>query len=204
MAQVLIKTICLAVANVRLNGKEPSLRVLLNDPPDEPVRWPEHHWTEGPLEPMLQHNNHLSLEGRLRFSGHVSVAGDNSGRMTIYPLMIGGPYSVQHQFRFLCWKDVSRLPTGDRNGNEALRKALDFLKEDLTHGRGMTAFRFVSRNGFTATELRRVYESILGVSLDHANCRKRILRMQRKGLVWETTEKRPTPTRPATIYRTTF
>ncbi len=81
-----------------------------------------------------------------------------------------------------------------------LDAGLAILRENLEHGDGRLAFELVNREAFTAAQLRRVYEAVLGVTIDQSNFRKRLDRWADAGLVRELSRRTPTTTRPAQLY----
>lgn len=70
------------------------------------------------------------------------------------------------------WFSITGLPELAFDHAEIVRKALDKLKDNLEAS--SVAFQLLPEN-FTLTELQRVYELILGKTLDKRNFRKKIL-----------------------------
>lgn len=95
------------------------------------------------------------------------------------------------------WQDVAAVPPGRRDG-AILAKAIERLRHDVEHG--TPGFLLVDEE-FTVSELRRVHESIRQVELDPSNFRKRVANWAEDGIVEELGTTRPTPTRPARLYR---
>jgi 8-oxo-dGTP diphosphatase len=81
---------------------------------------------------------------------------------------------------------------------EILDAALARARADLD--RTAIAFELVP-DTFTIQELRAVHEAIRGEALDPGNFRKKFLRMIEDGLIDEAKGKRPTVSKPASIYR---
>jgi 8-oxo-dGTP diphosphatase len=81
---------------------------------------------------------------------------------------------------------------------EILDAALARARADLD--RTTIAFELVPET-FTIQELRTVHEAIRGEPLDPGNFRKKFLRMIEDGLIDEARGKRPTVSKPASVYR---
>lgn len=79
-----------------------------------------------------------------------------------------------------------------------LDAAVDRLEKDVEHTD--IAYELVSKR-FTITELRNVYEVILGRKLDPGNFRRSFQRLIEDGVVVETPGERYTGRRPAKVYR---
>jgi 8-oxo-dGTP diphosphatase len=104
--------------------------------------------------------------------------------------------------------DVSRarwFPVADLPGEglafdhaEILDAALERVRADLE--RTKIAFELVP-DTFTIQELRAVHEAIGGQPLDPGNFRKKFLRMIEDGLIEPARGKRPTASKPASVYR---
>ena len=95
------------------------------------------------------------------------------------------------------WWDVRGVrPAADTES--VLHQALARVSYEVEHGQA--GFLLVGHE-FTVSELRRVHESVRGVSLDPSNFRKRVSRWVDEGLVVELDRMRPTATRPARLYR---
>jgi 8-oxo-dGTP diphosphatase len=95
------------------------------------------------------------------------------------------------------WWDV-RAMRPVRGAEELLRDALDRLRQEVEHG--IAGFHLVGAE-FTVSELRRVHEAVLRVSIDPSNFRKRVARWVEEGTAVELSMRRPTATRPARLYR---
>lgn len=81
---------------------------------------------------------------------------------------------------------------------EILDAALARARADLD--RTSIAFELVPET-FTVQELRAVHEAIRGEALDPGNFRKKFLRMIEDGLIEPARGKRPTASKPASVYR---
>lgn len=81
---------------------------------------------------------------------------------------------------------------------EILDAALDRMRADLD--RSALSFELVPET-FTIQELRAVHEAIRGESLDPGNFRKRFLRLIEDGVIEPARGKRPTASKPASVYR---
>ena len=79
-----------------------------------------------------------------------------------------------------------------------LDQALAHVRADLD--RTPIAFELV-HDTFTIQELRGVHEAVRGETLDPGNFRKKFLRMLEDGLIEAARGKRPTASKPASIYR---
>jgi len=94
----------------------------------------------------------------------------------------------------MAWFDVKRLPPLAYDHNDVAAAALDRLRSKL----GYTNIAWsLLPEAFTLAELQRVYEVILGRTLDRRNFRKKILSL---GLIEKTAGKRRGPHRPAQLY----
>jgi 8-oxo-dGTP diphosphatase len=82
--------------------------------------------------------------------------------------------------------------------DEILAAALDRMRADLD--RTGIAFELVAET-FTIQELRAVHEAIRGEPLDPGNFRKRFLRLIEDGVIEAARGKRPTVSKPASVYR---
>lgn len=97
------------------------------------------------------------------------------------------------------WFSVAELPRDLAFDHaEILEAALARARADLD--RSTIAFELVPET-FTIQELRAVHEAIRGEALDPGNFRKRFLRMIEDGLIEPARGKRPTASKPASVYR---
>jgi 8-oxo-dGTP diphosphatase len=125
----------------------------------------------------------------------ISVAYYALVRPTLVPLIRAGG-DVAHA-KWFAVSDVSdHLLAFDHR--QILDAALDRARADLD--RTAIAFELVPET-FTIQELRAVHEAIRGETLDPGNFRKKFLRMIEDGLIDEAKGKRPTVSKPASIYR---
>ncbi len=130
----------------------------------------------------------------------ISVAYYALVRPTLVPLIRAGG-DVSHAK----WFDVADL-TGSKKARtelafdhaEIVDAALERMRADLD--RTALAFELVSET-FTIQELRAVHEAIRGETLDPGNFRKKFLRLVEDGLVEPARGKRPTASKPASVYR---
>lgn len=137
----------------------------------------------------------------------ISVAYYALVRPTLVPLIRAGG-DVSHAK----WFDVAELSSG-KGGRKAkdgprvelafdhaeiIDAALDRMRADLD--RTAISFELVPET-FTIQELRAVHEAIRGEPLDPGNFRKRFLRMIEDGVIEPTRGKRPTASKPASVYR---
>ena len=137
----------------------------------------------------------------------ISVAYYALVRPTLVPLIRAGG-DVSHAK----WLDLSEL-TG--RGSEGARTkaargelafdhadiidaALDRMRADLD--RTAIGFELVA-DTFTIQELRAVHEAVRGEPLDPGNFRKRFLRLIDDGIIEPARGKRPTASKPASVYR---
>lgn len=95
------------------------------------------------------------------------------------------------------WRDHRRIPMSPAD-KEVVDRAISFVASKLEHGD--VGFDLVGEE-FTVSELRAVHESLLRVSLDPSNFRKRVCRLVKEGAVEELGRRRATATRPARLYR---
>ena len=70
------------------------------------------------------------------------------------------------------WFSIDNIPSLAYDHNEILKDALEKLKVEITRS---NILKELFPNGFTLPELQKVYESILGDSLDRRNFRRKIL-----------------------------
>jgi 8-oxo-dGTP diphosphatase len=125
----------------------------------------------------------------------ISVAYYALVRPTLVPLIRAGG-DVAHAKWFALSEVEEDLLAFDHR--EILDAALDRARADLD--RTGIAFELVPET-FTIQELRTVHEAIRGETLDPGNFRKKFLRMIEDGLIDEAKGKRPTVSKPASIYR---
>jgi 8-oxo-dGTP diphosphatase len=134
----------------------------------------------------------------------ISVAYYALVRPTLVPMIRAGG-DVSHAK----WFDVSELVSGARGGQRKelafdhaaiLDSALDKMRIDLDRPTTRLAFELVPET-FTIQELRAVHEAIGGESLDPGNFRKRFLRWIDDGVIETARGKRPTASKPASVYR---
>ena len=120
-------------------------------------------------------------------------------RPTLVPLIRAGG-DVSH----VKWFNVAELGEKKNEGllafdpAEILEAALARMRSDLD--RTKIAFELVGET-FTIQELRAVHEAIRGETLDPGNFRKRFLRLIEDGVVDAARGKRPTASKPASVYR---
>jgi 8-oxo-dGTP diphosphatase len=124
----------------------------------------------------------------------ISVAYYALVRSTLVPLVrAGGDVSGTR------WFSVAELPTDIAFDHaEILEAAIERARIDLD--RTTIAFELVPET-FTIQELRAVHEAIRGEPLDPGNFRKKFLRMIEDGLIEPARGKRPTASKPASVYR---
>lgn len=70
------------------------------------------------------------------------------------------------------WFSIDNIPSLAYDHNEILKDALEKLKVEITRS---NILKSLFPSGFTLPELQKVYESILGKSLDRRNFRRKIL-----------------------------
>jgi len=121
-------------------------------------------------------------------------------RPTLVPLIRAGG-DVSHAK----WFDVAELVDAHRaraelafDHAEILDAALERMRADLD--RTAIGFELVAET-FTIQELRAVHEAIRGEPLDPGNFRKRFLRLIDDGVIEPARGKRPTASKPASVYR---
>lgn len=125
----------------------------------------------------------------------ISVAYYALVRPTLVPLVrAGGDVSRAR------WFSVAELTAEGLafDHAEILAAALGRARDDLE--RTSIAFELVA-DTFTIQELRAVHEAIRGETLDPGNFRKKFLRMLEDGLIEPARGKRPTASKPASVYR---
>ena len=130
----------------------------------------------------------------------ISVAYYALVRPTLVPLIRAGG-DVSHAK----WFDVTELTESTKartelafDHAEILDAALARMRTDLD--RTGIAFELVPET-FTIQELRAVHEAIRGEALDPGNFRKRFLRLIEDGMIEPARGKRPTASKPASVYR---
>ena len=90
---------------------------------------------------------------------------------------------------------LDRIPKLAYDHNEILEDAAKLLKERI---KKTDMLRYLYPSGFTMPEIQKVYESILGVSFDRRNFRKKLLSL---GFIKETNKtERFEGKKPAKIY----
>ena len=93
------------------------------------------------------------------------------------------------------WFPLDRIPKLAYDHNEILEDAAKLLKERI---KKTDMLRYLYPSGFTMPEIQKVYESILGVSFDRRNFRKKLLSL---GFIKETSKtERFEGKKPAKIY----
>ena len=93
------------------------------------------------------------------------------------------------------WFPLDRIPKLAYDHNEILEDAAKLLKERI---KKTDMLRYLYPSGFTMPEIQKVYESILGVSFDRRNFRKKLLSL---GFIKETNKtERFEGKKPAKIY----
>lgn len=125
----------------------------------------------------------------------ISVAYYALVRPTLVPLIrAGGDVSAAR------WFSVAEARADELafDHREILDAALARARAELD--RTAIAFELVPET-FTIQELRAVHEAIRGEALDPGNFRKKFLRMIEDGLIDAARGKRPTVSKPASIYR---
>jgi 8-oxo-dGTP diphosphatase len=125
----------------------------------------------------------------------ISVAYYALVRPTLVPLIRAGGDVAHAKWFSLPLLSKEALAFDHR---EILDAALARARADLD--RTAIAFELVP-DTFTIQELRGVHEAIRGETLDPGNFRKKVLRMIEDGLIDEAKGKRPTVSKPASIYR---
>lgn len=125
----------------------------------------------------------------------ISVAYYALVRPTLVPLVrAGGDVSKAR------WFSTAELPAEGLafDHREILDRTIGRARADLD--RTTIAFELVPET-FTIQELRAVHEAIRGEALDPGNFRKKFLRMIDDGLIEPARGKRPTASKPASVYR---
>lgn len=125
----------------------------------------------------------------------VSVAYYALVRPTLVPgIRAGGDASAAR------WFDVNDLPALAFDHGDIVAASLERMRSDLD--RTNIGFELVPET-FTIQELRGVHEAVRGEALDPGNFRKRFLRMIEDGIIEAARGKRPTASKPASVYRFT-
>lgn len=96
------------------------------------------------------------------------------------------------------WFPIDDLPSLAFDHADVVQATLDRARADLDRTR--IAFELVPET-FTIQELRGVHEAIRGETLDPGNFRKKFLRMIEDGLIEPARGKRPTASKPASVYK---
>jgi 8-oxo-dGTP diphosphatase len=128
----------------------------------------------------------------------ISVAYYALVRSSLVPLIRAGGDVSQTR-----WFSVAELPREQPlafDHAEILEATLEKARADLD--RSTIAFELVPET-FTVQELRGVHEAIRGEPLDPGNFRKKFLRMIEDGHIEAARGKRPTASKPASVYRFT-
>jgi 8-oxo-dGTP diphosphatase len=126
----------------------------------------------------------------------ISVAYYALVRSSLVPLIRAGGDVSQTR-----WFSVAELPREQPlafDHAEILEATLEKARADLD--RSTIAFELVPET-FTVQELRGVHEAIRGEPLDPGNFRKKFLRMIEDGHIEAARGKRPTASKPASVYR---
>jgi len=123
----------------------------------------------------------------------ISVAYFALVRPTLVPLVRAGG-DVSHAR----WFATAELPPLAFDHAEILERTLARARAELD--RSSIAFELVPET-FTIQELRAVHEALRGEPLDPGNFRKKFLRMIEDGLIEPARGKRPTASKPASVYR---
>lgn len=127
----------------------------------------------------------------------ISIAYVALVRPDLVPLVRAGG-DVSH----VRWFAIEALPPEGHalafDHDEILQRAIGHVRADLD--RSSVAFELV-HDTFTIQELRGVHEAVRGETLDPGNFRKKFLRMLEDGLIEAARGKRPTASKPASIYR---
>ena len=93
------------------------------------------------------------------------------------------------------WVPIDKIPLLAFDHNEILKEAIEVLKVRI---RKTDLLKHLYPNGFTMPEIQKVYESILGVTFDRRNFRKKLLST---GMIKETNrEERFEGNKPAKVY----
>lgn len=127
----------------------------------------------------------------------ISVAYVALVRPELVPLVRGGGDASHAR-----WFAIEELPPDGHelafDHAEILESAIARLRADLD--RTSVAFELV-HDTFTIQELRAVHEALRGETLDPGNFRKKFLRMLEDGVIEAARGKRPTASKPASVYR---
>lgn len=94
------------------------------------------------------------------------------------------------------WVNLDSIPQLAYDHNEILIAAIDALKQRI---KSTDILKSIFPNGFTMPEMQKVYESILNITYDRRNFRKKLLRL---GLIEETNRSEKFDgNKPAKVYR---
>lgn len=94
------------------------------------------------------------------------------------------------------WFPIDKIPSLAYDHNEILNDGLKFLKEKIV---STDILKALFPNGFTLPEIQKTYESILGITFDRRNFRKKLLSLD---LIEDTGKTKIFEgTKPAKIYR---
>lgn len=94
------------------------------------------------------------------------------------------------------WFPIDKIPSLAYDHNEILNDSLKFLKEKIV---STDILKALFPNGFTLPEIQKTYESILGVTFDRRNFRKKLLSLD---LIVDTGRTKIFEgTKPAKIYK---
>lgn len=123
----------------------------------------------------------------------ISVAYFALVRPTLVPLVRAGGDASSTK-----WFGIDELPSLAFDHAEIVAATLEKMRADLDRTR--IAFELVPET-FTIQELRGVHEALRGEALDPGNFRKKFLRMIEDGLIEPARGKRPTASKPASVYK---
>lgn len=123
----------------------------------------------------------------------ISVAYFALVRPTLVPLVRAGGDASSTK-----WFGIDELPSLAFDHAEIVEATLEKMRADLDRTR--IAFELVPET-FTIQELRGVHEALRGEALDPGNFRKKFLRMIEDGLIEPARGKRPTASKPASVYK---
>lgn len=123
----------------------------------------------------------------------ISVAYFALVRPTLVPLVRAGGDASSTK-----WFGIEELPSLAFDHADIVEATLSKMRADLDRTR--IAFELVPES-FTIQELRGVHEALRGEVLDPGNFRKKFLRMIEDGLIEPARGKRPTASKPASVYK---
>lgn len=123
----------------------------------------------------------------------ISVAYFALVRPTLVPLVRAGGDASSTK-----WFGIDELPSLAFDHADIVEATLEKMRADLDRTR--IAFELVPES-FTIQELRGVHEALRGEVLDPGNFRKKFLRMIEDGLIEPARGKRPTASKPASVYK---